>query len=161
MSALDASQIATYLSLIVGAGGLGSLAFLWPQIKKLQADTRVVERQVETAEVHDASVLSAAALAQMTAAVERAVAAEHRAEIAQRRAIEAEQRSEQRNAAMVVDMRQMQNRMKMIEHELATYRDIAQEHVAWDMNRIMQLRMLGAGEDDIPEAPPLLPPFGR
>lgn len=139
---MTAAHIVTLLAAIGGPAGLVAIIMVLPQIKKLQADTSKVERDVENADIDGASVLSAAALAQMSAAVERASRAEKHVD-----------RLEEAMATMRV-------RLDTMEYQMREYREVAQDHVAWDVLRIQELVAMGVLETDIPPAPPLLPPLG-
>jgi t-SNARE complex subunit (syntaxin) len=133
----------TVLAAIGGPAGIVALIMILPQIKKLQADTSRVEKESEIADIEGASVLSAAALAQMQAAMARAAAGDLHIE-----------RLEKGHA-------EMRQRLDALEAQLRAYREVAQEHVAWDVLRIQDLvETHGVDPRTIPLAPPLLPPRG-
>ncbi len=136
------TQIVTLLAAIGGPAGLVAVIMVFPQIRKLQADTAKVERDADNADIDGASVLSAAALAQMTAAVDRA------------------KRAESHVDRLEETMTIMRKRLDVVEHQLREYRQVAQDHVAWDVLRINELVALGIPARDITPAPPLLPPLG-
>lgn len=132
------TTILTVVGAAGGPAGLIALIMVLPQIRKLQADTAKVEKDADLADIDGATKLSAAALAQMEAALSRAARAEesaHRAEDSSR---------------------ELRERVTLLERELAIYRMLAQDHVAWDMQQILRLRDLGV--EDVPPAPALLPP---
>lgn len=135
---MNGTLIVTILAAIGGPAGLVALIMVLPQIKKLQADTTKVERDAENADIDGASVLSTAALAQMQAAMERASLAEAH------------------TARLEVAIETMRLRLDALEHESREYRDAAQFHVAWDVQRIRDLIELGVDPDEIPAAPALL-----
>ena len=139
---MSTSLVLTLLAAIGGPAGIVALVMILPQIKKLQADTSKVERDAENADIDGASILSAAALAQMNAAVDRA------------------KRAEAHVDRLETVMAEMRKRLDTMEYTLYEYRQVAQDHVAWDVTRIKELVAMGVTETDIPIAPPLLPRLG-
>lgn len=136
------TQVLTLLAAIGGPAGLIALIMVLPQIRKLQADTTKVVRDAENADIDGASVLSTAALSQMTAAVERA------------------QRAEAHADRLETAISVMRKRLDVVEHQFNGYKQLAQDHVAWDWRRIQELVALGVPEGDIDPAPPLMPHTG-
>lgn len=134
------TQWITLLAALGGPVGLGSLFFLLPQIRKLQADTAKVERDTDLADIEGAARLSDAALSQMTAAMDRAT------------------RAEAHTARVEEKLGEVTERLEDMEREMRAYREAAQDHVAWDVARIQDLTDMGHAVDP---APPLLPPPNR
>lgn len=137
---MDWQLLVTVLAAVGGPAGIAALFLLLPQIKKLQADTAKVEADSELAEVEGAARLSEAALAQMKAALDTAASA--RSEAAQARQEAAACRAQ----------------MDAVVAEMRAYREAAQEHVAWDVQRVQELVSMGVDPLTIPKAPSLLPP---
>jgi hypothetical protein len=150
MTWLTANNIVAVFAVLGGGTGLAALFLLWPQLRKLQVDTDKVEADTEGAQVHTASVLSGVAMQQMTAALDRA---KHAEDVVAALRVEMEQL---RQAAEVAHT-DCSDRMTVMEQEMRRYRETAQDHVAWDVQRIADLTRLGVARDDIPDAPALLP----
>ena len=133
----------TWLTLIAAVGGpagVVALVMVIPQVRKLQADTSKVERDAELADIDGASRLSEAALNQMNAALARADHAEARAARAE---------------AAIGELRIA---VEGVTRSLYEYRQVAQEHVAWDFQIVTLLKQAGVAAKDIPTPPPLIPP---
>lgn len=132
---MSLALIATILAAIGGPAGLVAVIMVLPQIKKLQADTSRVEADTELTDIDGASKLSAAALAQMAAAVDRATRAEEKAD-------------------------RLSTRLTDVENELEEYRDNAEtnsaKHYTWDEAMVTHLVSLGVDRATIEPPPPLL-----
>lgn len=125
----SAGFIFAAIGAIGGFGGLATLILVFPQIRKLRADADKVDADAEHVEIDGATILSKASLAQMQAAIDRANAA---------------------NA----ELQEVKRRMSRLELIIRQYHIIAQEHAAWDFNRIQELNAVGI---TVPPAPQLFP----
>lgn len=150
MDWLNPGNVVAVFAILGGGTGLAALFLLWPQLRKLQVDTEKVEADTEGAQVHTASTLTGVAMQQMTAALDRAKHAEDVAE-----SMRGEMAALRREAEIAHN--DCSERMTLMEQEMRRYRETAQEHVVWDVQRIADLTRLGVARDDIPNAPPLLP----
>lgn len=147
---VDGSLVVSVLTVVGGGGGLVSALYAIPTLRRLAADTRKVETETDAVRVDAAGEVSAAALAQMQAALQRATHAE--TDAAAVRVEMAEVRRESESTRRDCDAR-----LQAMEDAMARYRETAQDHVVWDVQRIADLTRLGVARDDIPHAPPLLP----
>lgn len=147
---MNASTIVAVIGLLGGATGIGTLFLIWPQLRKLQQDTRKVEADTDLADADVLDRISSVAERQMNAALARADHAE--SEVAKLRV-------EVATLHVKADdiHKDCQDRIGRLEDEMRQYRETAQRHVVWDVQRIADLTRLGMNRDDIPDAPPLLP----
>lgn len=147
---LSGSVLVSILAVLGGGGGLVSVLYAIPTLRRLAADTRKVETETDGVRIDAAGVVSAAALEQMQAALARATHAETEA-AAIRREMDVVRRESEATRT------DCDTRLRVMEQEMERYRDAAQEHVVWDVQRIGDLTRLGVAREDIPNAPPLLP----
>lgn len=125
----QAGVIFAAIGAVGGLGGLATLILVFPQVRKLRSDANKVDADAEHVEIEGATILSKASLDQMMAAIERARSAESQLE-------------------------DVKARMSRLERILRQYHLSAQEHAAWDYNRIQELEKLG---QLVPPAPQLFP----
>lgn len=129
MNPTVAGWIFAGIGAIGGLGGLATLILVFPQIRKLRADASKVDADTEHVEIDGATILSKASLDQMRAAIERANNSDK-------------------------ELQEVKRRMSRLERIIREYHVIAQEHAAWDYNRVQELNKVGI---TVPPAPQLFP----
>lgn len=132
------AETVTTIGVITSAsGGVASLFYILPKMKKLQAQADQVKSIAGKTDMDAAQVLSDAALKQLDAAVKRAERADQRAEHAEKRADA------------------FSDRLDKLERYIYQYARAAEEHAIWDFEVKNKLEELGVSVPDPPELVPM------